>query len=257
MKLLKYIVVCFLITACKSQNTLVSKREIKQLSIAKIVKRHNSNSLDKKTVKARLKIKFESETEKASATAKLRIEKDKNIWISVTKTGYPFAKIHITPTRVRYYEKIHKVYFDGDFSLLNTWLGTDFTFKMVQNLLLGHALFKLNKKELTAQIVNKSYKLNPKQANRKFDILYFINPSHFHVDKEVISKENTLETLELTYTTYQELAGEIFPKQISIITNKEGKIAHIEAEYKSVDFNKKTNFPFAFPEGYKELVLKK
>ena len=39
------------------------------------------------------------------------------------------AKALITPTKVSYYEKINNTYFEGDFSLLSNWLGTDLDFQ--------------------------------------------------------------------------------------------------------------------------------
>jgi hypothetical protein len=49
------------------------------------------------------------------------------------------AKASITPTSVSYYEKIKGTYFEGDFSALSQWLGTDLDFNKIQNMLLGEA----------------------------------------------------------------------------------------------------------------------
>jgi hypothetical protein len=40
------------------------------------------------------------------------------------------AKASITPTSVSYYEKIKGTYFEGDFSALSQWLGTDLDYYM-------------------------------------------------------------------------------------------------------------------------------
>jgi hypothetical protein len=47
------------------------------------------------------------------------------------------AKASITPTSVSYYEKIKGTYFEGDFSALSQWLGTDLDYNKIQNMLLG------------------------------------------------------------------------------------------------------------------------
>jgi hypothetical protein len=46
------------------------------------------------------------------------------------------AKASITPTSVSYYG----TYFEGDFSALSQWLGTDLDYNKIQNMLLGEAL---------------------------------------------------------------------------------------------------------------------
>ena len=51
----------------------------------------------------------------------------------------------ITPSKVSYYEKINNTYFEGDFSMLSNWLGTDLNLNKVQNLFLGKAIDNLTK----------------------------------------------------------------------------------------------------------------
>jgi hypothetical protein len=38
------------------------------------------------------------------------------------------------------HEKINNSYFEGDFSSLSQWLGTDLDYSKIQNLLLGQAM---------------------------------------------------------------------------------------------------------------------
>jgi hypothetical protein len=54
------------------------------------------------------------------------------------------AKASITPTSVSYYEKIKGTYFEGDFSALSQWLGTE-DYNKIQNMLLGEPLDDLSK----------------------------------------------------------------------------------------------------------------
>ena len=57
--------------------------------------------------------------------------------------GFPIAKALITPTEIKFYEKISKTYFVGNYELISNWLGTSFDFDMIQNLFFGEALIDL------------------------------------------------------------------------------------------------------------------
>ena len=70
------------------------------------------------------------------------------------------AKAMITPTKVSYYEKINNTYFEGDFSMLSNWLGTDLDFNKVQNLFLGKAIDDLTKDKWVSEVVEKMFKLS-------------------------------------------------------------------------------------------------
>ena len=69
------------------------------------------------------------------------------------------AKALITPSKVSYYEKINNTYFEGDFSMLSNWLGTDLNFNKVQNLLIGEAFDDLREGKYTQTIVENLFRL--------------------------------------------------------------------------------------------------
>ena len=117
-----------------------------------------------------MKIEYIEKDRSEGTTVSLRIEKDKTIWMS--KLG--LVKALITPTRVAFYNKLDNTYFDGDFSYLNKLLGTELNFEMVQNLLLGQAVFDLNKEPYYASSVANKYQLKPemKQILNKFMPIY-------------------------------------------------------------------------------------
>ena len=65
---------------------------------------------------------------------------DNTIWFNAFLN---MVRVKITPDRVRFYNKLDNTYFDGDYALINSFLGTDLQFENLQNLLLGEALFEL------------------------------------------------------------------------------------------------------------------
>ena len=145
MRYIKFILlIAIIVSSCKSKK-MVTDNSVAALSTKKVINNHYNNTFDKKTVYARLNAKYKDKKTSAGITIKLRMEKDKTIWMSATKLGIPLAKLKITPSKVSYYEKLQKVYFEGDFSLLSKWLKTELDFDKVQNILLGQAVLNLKK----------------------------------------------------------------------------------------------------------------
>ncbi|WP_456421037.1 DUF4292 domain-containing protein [Lutibacter sp.] len=250
------IVILLVITSCKTTKKVISTSSVTKISTKKIINNHYSNSFNKKTIYARLSVRYRSKNTATTIGIKLRLEKDKTIWMSATKLGIPIAKIKITPKRVIYYEKIKRTYFDGDFSLLSKWLGTELDYKKIQNILLGQAVLNLKKGKYNSKISRNLYQLTPRKKNELFGILFFINPTNFKLNKEEIYSSKKKQLLSVSYPNYKEINGEQFPKNINILATDNKNATTIKIEYRWVEFNKKLTFPFSIPRGYKEIKLK-
>jgi len=241
------------LSSCKSvkidDSTAVS------MSSKEIVKQHYAHSFDKNTIYARLKAVYKSEGNLQTITIKLRLEKDKAIWMSGTMLGIPLAKIMITPTSVRFYEKINKTYFEGSFALLSDFLGTDVNFEIIQNLLIGETILDLKDKKYSAIVNGTTYLLTPKKQEELFDVLFWINSNTYKVNKQEVRQPLKQKRLSVVYTDYQEIKEVIFPKYINITAVEKAKRTFIDLEYRSVEFDKKLSFPFKIPEGYQEIKL--
>ncbi|NLP57057.1 DUF4292 domain-containing protein [Lutibacter sp. B1] len=244
------------ITSCKSTKNITTAETISVLSTKKIISNHYENNFKQNTVTAKLDVKYKDKKTSVSANIKLRIEKDKTIWMSATKLGIPLAKLKITPTRVSYYEKLDKTYFDGDFSLLSKWLGTELDYEKVQNILLGQAVFNLKKGKYISSIEDNLYRIMPKKDNELFNILFFMNPENFKLNKQEIRNPAKQQLLTVSYPKYQNVNGIQFPEDIKIKAIEKKKLTTIDIEYRSVEFDKELTFPFSIPNGYKEISLK-
>jgi hypothetical protein len=257
MRYLKYIIVLFLVfTSCKTNRNVVEINAIESISTKKIINNHYNSTFNQKTIDAKINAKYSDKNTSASITVKLRIEKDKTIWMSATKLGFPIAKVLITPTRVSYYEKLQGTYFDGDFSLLSKFLGTELDYNKVQNILLGQAILNLKKGDYNSKIDNMLYELYPKQDNEFYGILFFMNPGNFKLNRQEIRNEVKKQLLSVSYSNYKKIKGEQFPENIDIRAIDNTNITTINLEYNSIAFNEKLTFPFSIPNGYKEISLK-
>ncbi|WP_298285107.1 DUF4292 domain-containing protein [uncultured Lutibacter sp.] len=249
------VLILLIITSCKTNKNIADKSTVRDISTKKIINNHYHQNFNKKTVNAKISARYKDRKTSASITIKLRIEKDKTIWMSATKLGIPLAKVKITPTRVSYYEKLQRTYFDGDFSLLSKWLGTELDYEKVQNILLGQAVLDLKKGKYNSKIANNLYQLSPKKDNDLFGILFFMNPDNFKLNKQEIRNTEKQQLLIVSYPHYKEIKGEQFPENIRIRATDNKSITTINIEYRSVEFNQKLTFPFSIPNGYKEISL--
>ena len=251
-----FILILLVVTSCKTAKNITDINNIDELSTNKIINNHYTNNFHQQTISANLKAKYSDKKTSATVSIKLRLEKDKTIWMSATKLGIPLAKMKITPNRVVYYEKLQRTYFDGDFSLLSKWLGTELDYNKVQNILLGQAVLNLKKGRYNSKIDNNLYQLSPKKNNELFGILFFMNPNNFKVNKQEIRHPEKQQLLSVSYPNYSKIKGEQFPKNINIRATDNKNLTTINIEYRSVEFNRKLTFPFSIPNGYKEISLK-
>ncbi|WP_456377074.1 DUF4292 domain-containing protein [Lutibacter sp.] len=250
------ITILVIVTSCKTTKTSTDTRGITNISTKKIINNHYTNNFHQQTINARLSAKYSDKKTSVTVSIKLRIEKDNTIWMSASKFGFPLAKVKITPNRVVYYEKIKRTYFDGDFSLLSKWLGTELDYEKVQNILLGQAVLNLKKGKYNSVIDNNLYKLSPKKEDKIFGILFFMNPDNFKLNKQEIRNTKKQQLLSVSYPNYTKIEGEQFPKKINIRATDTKNLTTINIEYRSVEFNKELTFPFSIPSGYKEISIK-
>lgn len=255
-KIIYIFIFALIVTSCKSSK-MTSNTSSMEMSAKNVIKNHYNNAFDKETVNAKLKIKYIGKSNFPGVTASLRIKKDETIWISLSKFGFPVGKALITPTKVSYYEKINRTYFDGDFTLLSNWLGTELNFEKVQNLLLGQALLNLKDEKFSLELYENKYQLTPKKGYDLFSILFLINPDNFKINSQKIHQKDDNKSLTINYSDYTQVDDEVFPKGIHIAASDTKNTSTIDINYRSVNFNNHVSFPFKIPSNYKQIVLKK
>lgn len=254
-KALYILILIVVFDGCKSTKVATSDAN-SSMSAKTVIKNHYANSFNKETINAKLKVKYIGKSNLPSVTASLRIKKDQTIWISLTKLGFPVGKALITPNRVSYYEKINRTYFDGDFSLLSNWLGTDLDYEKVQNLILGQSILDLKKDKFVINLYENKYILKPKKEYDLFSILFLINPDNFKISSQEINKKDENKKLVINYNDYTKIEDEVFPTEIQIAASDTKNSSKIDVNYRSIEFNRPVSFPFKIPDNYKKIVLK-
>lgn len=247
-------VILLLAFSCKSTKSVLNSGEASdKLSAKQVIKQHQKNDADFKTMQARVKIELSQDGKDQGSTFSFRMEKDKVIWLSAP---IGMARMMITPDKVRFYNKLDNEYFDGDYKLLSDFAGVDLDFMKVQNILLGQAIYDLKDEPHQVEVNGNSYALQPKDQRVLLELFYLINPAHFKMDSLQLYQQLEKRMLQVDYASYQEINKQILPQNIRIVATEEADQVAITMEFKSVTLNEDVRFPFNIPSGYKEIVLK-
>jgi hypothetical protein len=253
MKGILAVVLAFLLIGCKSKQAVASAAAKDTAEISKIINGHYANETNFKTLNIKANAKYEDPSQSHSLNADIRIKKNEIIWINIKILGFPIAKALITPAKVSYYEKINNTYFEGDFSMLSNWLGTDLDFQKVQNLLLGKSIDDLSKGNWISGINDKLFKLSQVQTTDISKEFYF-EAANFLLKKETITQASQNRALEIQYPSYKEVERIFLPNEINIKAVQKDKIS-IAIEYKNTTFNENLNYSYAIPSDYKAIQI--
>lgn len=240
--------------SCKSKAVISEATATKQMSAEKVIANHYDTKKDFKTIYIKADAKYKDDKQSVNVSTDIRIKKNEMILLSVRFFGITMAKALITPTEVRYYEKTGNKYFEGDYSTLSKWLGTDLDFQKVQNMLIGQAFDDLNKGKYDASIEDGLYKLDDK-SNKNTEKSFFFEASQFLIKKQEVSQKSKSRMLKVSYPNHKDYSETILPTELIIEALQEDKSTKINIEYKSATFNEDLSFPYSVPDGYDRIFI--
>ena len=251
--LLPYFLALFLIMACKSTKTVTEDVATNpSLKAKQILRIHNKKKTEFSTLQARVRFELKSGDKSQTHTVNLRMERDKIVWINAFLN---MIRIKITPDKVQMYNKLNNTFFEGDFSLIEEFLGVNFNFDQIQNLLLAEIILPHKSQALTKRDDLKSYVLYPKKQSPKLNILYSIHPKNFKLEGLEFSQPNEKRLFQVNYQSYQVIDKQIIPQQMVINIFDSQKKMTLSMNLKSVNLNQPLRFPFKIPSGYKPVEL--
>ena len=240
--------------SCKSKAVLIEGKAKDILSSDQIVSSHYNNKKEFSTLYIKSNAHYEDEKQSQKVTAEIKIKKDEKILISIRFIGITMAKALITPTEVKYYEKINNSFFQGDYTTLSRWLGSDLDFSKVQNMLLGEALDDLNKGKYTANIVDQMFKLKDSTDVNTIKE-YFFESDKYLIKKQQITQRAQDRSLEIAYPNYADFNKILMPTNIIIDAIHNKAKTNIAIDYNTITFNEDLSFPYSVPEGYEQIFI--
>jgi len=200
-------------------------------------------------------VKYSDEKQSQNLTAEIKIKKNEQILVSIRFLGITMAKALITPSSVKYYEKLNGTYFEGDFSTLSKWLGTDLDFNKVQNILIGETMDDLTKGKYQDSLVDQSYRLEDLSKNntKKY---FFFDKNSFLLNQQAIYQTTENRKIEVLYSDYKKYNEMAIPSDIAINAEQDKGKTEISLGYNNITVNEELNFPYSVPNGYKRILIK-
>ncbi len=246
------LVLVALLASCKAKTAVLEGDIDASISTRKIIQNHYAKALDFQTMSGKIKIDYREGETNQGVTVNLRMKKDEAIWVSAPLGIF---KAYITPKRVSFYNKLEGEYFDGDFAYLTELLGYEMDFGKVQNVLIGNTVLDLREEKYASTIENEGYFLRPKQQRELFKILFSLEPQHFRVKSQQISQPEKDRFLKLDYG-YQNIDSKVAPSLVNIEAVNEDGVRIIGLDFRNIEFDRRLNFPYKIPKGFKLLVSK-
>lgn len=238
-----------ILVSCKSKKVDISKPLNSTASAPQVFAMHKAKNFEFNTLQSKIKANYNDGKRSVSPSITLRMEKDKQILLSVKFFGITAAKIYMTPTRLSFYEKIKRRYYDGDFKTLSQMLGTEVSFTEVQNILLGQSIIDLNPKKLKSKWKAPNHiEVTPSKQNEKFDMKML-----FHILSAKVSEyqiEKNQNSLKINYPSYQKVENQNFPESLILVAKQPKRTRTIQLNFKNVELNQKMSFPYSIPSGY-------
>lgn len=242
------------ITSCKPQGFIAEAKATKPMKAEKLIRNHYELDKEFRTAYIKADVKYKTPKESLNLSADIRIQKDEKILISIRFFGITMAKGLITPTEVKYYEKSGSSYFEGDYTTLSKWLGTDLDFTKVQNMLIGEAFDNLEQGKYDSSVENGLYKLEDKSSKNTLKTFLF-EASMYLIKKQEIQQLDKNRTLTVDYPNHKLYDKISFPTALNIEALNDKKKTQINIEYSSVKFNDELSFPYSVPSGYDRTII--
>jgi hypothetical protein len=226
------------LSGCKSHQKTVytNTKKISKNKLFKQLKKHRFNA---KTLETRFAFTYADQYQSLSGNGKLRILKDSIIWGSLNFLGIPVVKFYMTPTKIRYYNKLDRTYYDGNFDLLQQQLRIPVNFSNFQNILTGDLVKKFDNDKVNLETSKNLYQLTPDDTYVTSVKVY----PFFKIMSELFSNGGR-EAIELHYTDYQTFDQENLPT--NVLFNIPPK--KLQLHYKNISLNKELTFSFKLPE---------
>ena len=117
--------ILLIVSGCKSLTVLPSKKPIESIKVKRLIENLEKSQEKINLFRARIKATFISRKINQSLNINFRLKDGKFLWMSANIL-VPVAKLLMTNEKVFFYEKFQKKYYEGDYELLKSILGTKF-----------------------------------------------------------------------------------------------------------------------------------
>jgi hypothetical protein len=207
-----------------------------------------AQQLDFNSFSARAHARLNINGNSNDVTLNIRINKDKEIWVSVTYLlGIEVARAKITPDSILVMNKVQSLYIKKPFSFIYTFANKQVNYAMLQALLVGNA---------APSLLNDSTKYDARPdsimlSGNLDDLIYnLVIGNDMKVTQTNLSNQGAGLLLQVSNSAFILSGNYKVPSQIDIASVAKDKKLQVNLRYYKVDFNQQQEYPFNIPDGY-------
>jgi hypothetical protein len=183
-------------------------------------------------------------------TLNIRINKDKQIWVSITATvliTIEVARAVITPDSIKIINKLQGVYVKKPFSYIHAFASKQVNYKMLESLLVGNAAPGLLTEKADVQVANGNITL----AGNLEELIYklLLGPD-MKVAQFNLSNQAQAQSLQVNNSEFVQVDNRIVPSQIAISSVSKDKKIQANLHYTKIELDQQLEYPFNIPETY-------
>lgn len=216
---------------------------------------------------AKFSAEYENQGTTVSFSGQLRIRKDSLIWISLTPLlGIEAVRIIISQDSVKLINRLDDTFFIGNYDYVNRFLNTNIDYDILQAFLIGNDLQSYENAKFRASIDKGEYKLSTSErrklkkfvrnSNENLKVYIqniWLDARTFKItfaDVKEIRRENI--KLEATYLEFEDIQGQLFPKNMEFFIRAENNI-RVKTDFTKINIDIPLQFPFKIPAKYKQV----
>lgn len=247
----------FLLFSCKAKKKLVEvNRPV--VTDSAVVKTNNSKNekitaiqnrqINFNTFSGRARTHLEIDGKGYEVTLNIRIQKDKQIWVSITAiAGIEVARAVISPDSIKIINKLQSVYLKKPFSYVYQYTGRQINYKTVESIVIGNAV---------PEFINSDADMQASGNNAIFsgilnDLSY---QTTFGPDLKVnnlkLANQKASQKLDVNNSSFIQADDRILPSVIAINSMAAQNSIKADLHYVKVTFDQPIDTPFKEPKGY-------
>lgn len=286
--ILTFLCASFAIVGCKNKQ-VASAHDYPPKTSHELVVLATQNNLEYEQLSAKISATVRTAQRSNSFRATIRIRRDSAIWASVTPAmGIEAFRVLCTRDSVKYIDKLNKQYFLGTYQKLNEITKSELNLSILQDVLLGNALYFDPELKYRAQNAPEGYHLATRNADklkrmagadgvqglivpsdttdsaeRKLHRLqnkkdddelivhqYWFDYSHGKLVQSAFTDLATAQFLSAIYSRFEALDDQLIPTKTYVELGNSEEQATFDLEYSRIKLNTPLSMPFSIPDKY-------
>jgi hypothetical protein len=180
-------------------------------------------------------------------SGQIRIKNGEQIWMTISTMGgfIPVANLKITTDSVFLHNRIERTATIRDFSFFREITGVDFTFDMLQDILVGNYFLSEPNGRFSYEFFEGNFLFADYRMNENMMLDFILHNAHYKfVSLTVRNKQN--HSIIIAYDNYSIFNDHLFPQNL-FIQMKEPMPLELRLNYQKIQINVPQSMPFSIP----------